>query len=139
MSLSNVEPEDTGTTPVQEHELPIPSFSHIPPKWVKGRRRWPTSLEAQGFPTHQVPKLHDVLVWIMSYLEPVEKGRLTMLGTEFRYGPGFGPLWFYRPWSPNRRRRWGFGVPAKTRTVVNDIPPPHLYIHGNIFYQANDL
>jgi hypothetical protein len=52
-----------------------------------------------------------------------------MLGTEFRYGPGFGPLWFYRPWSPNRRRRWGFGVPAKTRTVVNDIPPPHLYIH----------
>jgi hypothetical protein len=44
-------------------------------------------------------------------------------------GPEFGPLWFTRPWSPHRRRRWGFGIPSKERTVTNDKPPVHLLFH----------
>jgi hypothetical protein len=31
--------------------------------------------------------------------------------------------------SAHRHRRWGFGIPSTNRTVVNDIPPPHLPIH----------
>ena len=55
--------------------------------------------------------------------------QLRCLSQDYILGPEYGPLWFYRPWSPHRRRRWGFGVPSTTRTVVNDVPPPHLCIH----------
>ena len=118
-------------TPQQDHGInaPLPYFSHLPPSHIRGRNRWPLSLEAQGFPPNRVPALNDVLIWVSPYLEPSENSLLTTLATDYRHGPGYGPLWFYRPWSPHRRRRWGFGIPSINRTVVNDRPPPHLMIH----------
>ena len=110
-------------------DAPLPYFSHIPPPNIRGRKRWPISLEAQAFPDDMIPTLIDILVWVTPYLEKTQQARLHEVATAYRYGPGFGPLWFYRPWSPHRRRRWGFGIPSTDRTVVNDIPPPHLPIH----------
>jgi hypothetical protein len=112
-----------------ENNLRLKPFSHVPPATIQGRRRWPLSLEAQGFPVDRDPRLLDVAVWIQTFLEPYEKQGMKLIARAFRYGPGFGPLWFYRPWSPNRRRRWGFGIPSKQRTVVNDVPPPYLCLH----------
>jgi hypothetical protein len=86
-------------------------------------------MEAQAFPTTNTPELMDVLIWVISYLEPNDKKLLRRIGRKYQYGPEFGPLWLTRPWSPNRRRRWGFGVPDTERTVVNDKPPVHLIIH----------
>ncbi len=113
----------------QESSGSLPPFSHTPPATVVGRKRWPSSLEAQGFPLDQTPKLVVVYVWVTKYLEPEDVNSMKCIATDYQYGPGFGPLWFYRPWSPHRRRRWGFGIPSTNRTVVNDVPPPDLFIH----------
>jgi hypothetical protein len=108
---------------------PLPRFSHVPPKNVTGIRRWPFSLDAQSFPTTSKPALKDVLIWVHPFLERHDKKCTASTATAYRWGPAFGPLWFTRPWSPNRRRRWGFGVPHANRTVVNDTPAPHICIH----------
>ncbi len=121
-----IQPEDDPICENIPNEEPLPYFSHTPPANIRGRKRWPTSLDAQGFPATEKPTLADILIWVSPYLEPRENAKLHEVSTEYRHGPGFGPLWFYRPWSPNRRRRWGFGIPDKNRTVVNDIPPPTL-------------
>ncbi len=44
-------------------------------------------------------------------------------------GPAYGPLWFYRPWSPHRRRRWGFGIPTTGRSACHETPSPYTAIH----------
>jgi hypothetical protein len=108
---------------------PLPRFSHTPPSTVMGRARWPSSLENQAFPSEDIPTLRAVLIWVKPYLEPPDNANVCGVAREYRLGPEYGPLYFYRPWSPHRRRRWGFGTPNKERTVVNDVPPPHLCIH----------
>jgi hypothetical protein len=79
-------------------------FSHLPPARIKGCHRWPQSLEAQSCPDKTPPTLDDILVWAVQYLEKDDENRLRCVATNYRRGPGYGPLWFYRPWSPNRRR-----------------------------------
>mgnify|MGYP000361729742 CR=1 FL=1 len=71
----------------------------------------------------------DVLIWVTPYLEKPARACLRSVATLYKLGPTYGPLWFSRPWQPNRRRRWGFGIPSMDRTVVNDVPPPHLFLH----------
>ena len=117
------------TTPLDELQEPLPRFSHMPPSTIRGRARWPLSLESQALPHMARPTLIDVLIWLRPYLEKEAKHNICCVAHAYRYGPEFGPLWLYRPWSPNRRRRWGFGIPSSERTVVNDVPPPHLAIH----------
>jgi hypothetical protein len=124
-----IQEAETPICETQRQEEPLPHFSHLPPPHIQGRRRWPISLEAQGFPTTKKPVLIDILIWVSPYLEPTENAKLHEVSTDYRYGPTFGPLWFYRPWSPHRRQRWGFRIPNRNRTVVNDTPPPHLPLH----------
>ena len=107
----------------------LPRFSHRPPSSIPSARRWPSSLDPQAFPPSSVPTLADVVVWATPYLLPVECAKLRQVGHVFRHGSEYGPLWFTKPWSPNRRRRWGFGIPSKERTVVSDTPPAHLFLH----------
>jgi hypothetical protein len=107
----------------------LPRFSHVPPHSIPSRDQWPVSPEAQGFPDAGTPTLLDILIWVQPYLKVSESQNLNSVATAYRFGPEFGPLWFYRPWSPYRRRRWGFGIPNKARTVCNDKPPPHLFLH----------
>jgi hypothetical protein len=107
----------------------LPPFSHIPPPTLRGSARWPFSLDSQSFPTTELPGLEDILIWVHSFLDPNDRAVTHCISKSFRLGPTFGTLWFPRPWSPNRRRRWGFGALSRDRTVVNDKPPMHLMIH----------
>jgi hypothetical protein len=124
--LSNPLSPQLHTTPAP---IPLPSFRHTPPSTVRGRHRWPLSLDHQAFPTTSTPCLIDVLIHVNPYLEPDTQTRMRCVAKIYSLGPEYGPLWFYRPWSPNRRRRWGFGTPHKDRTVVADAPLPHSFIH----------
>ena len=107
----------------------LPSFSHIPAPHIRGQARWPHSLDAQSFPSRNNPGLEDILLWVHRFLEPNDRAVTRCIAKSFIRGPTFGPLWFTRPWSPNRRRRWGFGALSRDRTVVNDKPPKHLILH----------
>jgi hypothetical protein len=107
----------------------LPSFSHIPAPHIRGLARWPHSLDAQSFPSSCLPDLSDILLWVHPFLEPNDRAATYCIAQKFILGPTFGPLWFTRPWSPNRRRRWGFGALSRDRTVVNDQPPKHLMLH----------
>jgi hypothetical protein len=107
----------------------LPPFSHVPPSTITGRRRWPNSLEAQTLQPTQQPVLMDILIYTRPFLESADTAKLACLARDYVLGPEFGPLWFSRPWSPHRRRRWGFGIPSKTRTVVADSPLPYGFIH----------
>ncbi len=107
----------------------LPSFQHIPPSSVRGRSRWPYSLDNQTIQTDETPCLMDILIHLRSYLTTDDKARTACVAKLYALGPEYGPLWFTRPWSPNRRRRWGFGTPHKDRTVVADSPLPHGFIH----------
>jgi hypothetical protein len=99
MELTHPEPAAHEPTPPRGVET-LPNFSHLPPKSVKGRNRWPPSLEAQAFPaTAPTPSLIDVLVWASPYLEQTVNSMLTCVATNYRFGPAFKALWFYRPWS----------------------------------------
>jgi hypothetical protein len=54
-----------GHTPRTSHDVTvIPPFSHTAPSKIRGRKRWPLSLEAQAFPENKIPTLLDVLVWV---------------------------------------------------------------------------
>jgi hypothetical protein len=116
----------------------LQSFSHTPPATIRGRRRWPFSLDSQAHPGTHSPVLMDVLIWIYPFLTCSDRNRIACVGHTYKRGPSFGPLWFTRPWSPNRRRRWGFGVPAKNRTVVNDTPSPYLSLHFSWVFLTPD-
>ena len=110
---------------VLPHQEVLPSFSHKPPSSVKGSHRWPVSLESQA----PQPSFLQVLPWVQLFLTAKEKCQLSVLSTEFCHGWQFGPLGFFRPWSTNRRRRWGFGIPSSTRRIIPDAPPKYLMIH----------
>ena len=116
----------------------MPPVRYLPPATIRGRHRWPKSLEAQAFPDNKILELSDILIWVLLYLEMEENAKVRCIAKDYRLGPGYGPLWFHRPWSPHRRRRRGFGIPSVDRTVVNDIPPPHLYIHFALQYLTPD-
>jgi hypothetical protein len=109
--------------------IALPSFSHVPPKSVTGIHQWPLSLDAQNFPDTCCPGLSDILIWVLPYLTPLDLRATRCLSHASQFGPEYGPLWFVRPWSPNRRRRWGFGALHRDRTIVNDEPPKHLMLH----------
>ena len=105
-------PEDEASGDLLPNEIQLPRFSHLPPASIIGCKQWPPSLEAQSFPTNTTPILNDVLIWVAPYLELEDNKKLKCTGKLFQRGPGFGPLWFTRPWSPHQRRRWGFGIPS---------------------------
>ena len=107
----------------------LPSFQHTPPPTIRGRNKWPSSLDYQTFPPTSTPSLIDVLIHVRPYLDIDNRAKMKCIATLYSLGPEYGPLWFSRPWSPNRRRRWGFGIPHKDRTVVVDKPLPHGFIH----------
>jgi hypothetical protein len=109
--------------------ITLPSFRHTPPTSIRGIARWPSSLDAQVFPAHRCPGLLDVLLWVLPYLTSTDTRATRCLTHASQFGPEYGPLWFVRPWSPNRRRRWGFGALHRDRTIVNDEPPKHLILH----------
>ena len=110
--LEHSPPEDETSVNLLPNEMQLPRFSHLPPATILGCRRWPTSLEAQAFPLDEQPILNDVLIWVAPYLEIEDNQRLKCTGKLFQKGPGYGPLWFTRPWSPHQRRQWGFGIPS---------------------------
>jgi hypothetical protein len=114
---------------VKPTDIPLPAFSHIPPSTIQGCRRWPYSLDAQSFSPNGTPVLMDILIHVRSYLVRHDEVSLACTGKLYSLGPAFGPLWFSRPWSPNRRRRWGFGLPSRDRTIKTNDPLPHGFIH----------
>ena len=73
---------------VPAHTL-LPRFSHIPPRTVRGRARWPISLEYQAFPMDQTPTLRDVLIWVTPYLEPPDNQKVHGMATDYRLGPEY--------------------------------------------------
>ena len=62
-------------------DAPLPYFSHVPPPNIRGRKRWPNSLEAQAFPDDMTPTLIDILVWVTPYLEKTQQARLHEVAT----------------------------------------------------------
>jgi hypothetical protein len=60
----------------QQQNDTLPHFSHIPPAKIWGRRHWPNSLEAQGFPDNKIMELSNILIWVVPYLEEEEKKKL---------------------------------------------------------------
>ena len=127
-------PPDKSDEPIKSMEQcrtppTLPSFCHAPPPGVQGRDRWPSSLEAQICPSVSPATLDDVLILVSPYLTSTDRAKTACTSTVYSLGPEYGPLWFSRPWSPNRRRRWGFGVPHKEKSVVTDSPLPHSIIH----------
>ena len=130
LDLTSSDPmEPVNVLPQPPPPIFLPSFSHIPAPHIRGSDRWPFSIDAQSFPSPSIPGLTDVLIWIHPFLEPNDRAVTHCISKAFTLGPTFGPLWFTRPWSPNRRRRWGFGALSRDRTVVNDKPPKHLMLH----------
>jgi hypothetical protein len=79
--------------------LILPSFQHIPPSSIRGRSRWPYSLDQQTIPTDTIPCLMDILIHLRSYLTPDDKARTACISKLYSLGPEYGPLWFTRPWS----------------------------------------
>jgi hypothetical protein len=51
----------------------------------------------------------DILFHVRPFLTKIDQSHLTSTSRIYQLGPEYGPLWFSRPWSPNRQRRWGFG------------------------------
>ena len=72
---------------------------------------------------------YDIWVWVDPFLTPHDQTTMTSLNRSFHLGPTFGPLWFYRPWSPHRRRRWGFGLPSSSRSATHEDPSPYTALH----------
>jgi hypothetical protein len=103
-------------------------------------KRWPLCLEAQAKPATDSVTLVDIWIWIHPFLDVVTQGiLLCSLMNAHQLGPGFGPLWFYRPWSPHRRRRWGFGIPTSGRSTRHEMPSPYAAIHYTwVFLDPHD-
>jgi hypothetical protein len=116
-------------TPIGDQ--PIPSapytFRHTPPVSLPSQVRWPGRLQHQGpaFPVH----LHSLVAWIVPFLSQADIAKLAFLNRDFQVGPVGYPYYFYRPWSPLRRRRWGFGIPSKHRSSVSSRPQAQQIFH----------
>ena len=107
----------------------LPAFSHVLPWSTSQTHRWPASLDPHAFPLHSTPVLSNILIWVTPYLLPADMTTLRVLGQSYFLGPDYGPLWWVKPWSPNRRCCWGFSIPSTSRTAVLDIPLPHSRLH----------
>jgi hypothetical protein len=103
------------------------TFSHTPPVTLHSSIRWPGTLQHQG-PTSSL-SLHDMIAWIVPFLAQPSLAKLAVLNHNFSLGANGYPYYFYRPWSPLRRRRWGFGTPSKHRSSVSDRPQVHQVLH----------
>jgi hypothetical protein len=114
--------------PVQSPS-PVFTFRHTPRRSLSVHTRWPRSLEAQAKFTTNLITLSDVWIWIDPFLTQVDKTSMSTLNRSYHLGPTFGPLWFYRPWSPHRRRRWGFGLPSIGRSATHEEPSPYTALH----------
>jgi hypothetical protein len=129
-------------------QLPIPpslpditqwSFRHTPHRSRPLHTRWPSALESQAKPADRLTTLLDVWIWVDPYLTSATQSTLRGLNRSFHLGPRFGPLWFYRPWSPHRRRRWGFGIPSKACSATHEEPSPYTALHyAWVFLEPQD-
>jgi hypothetical protein len=106
---------------------PLPlCFRHMPPCHLSLDKRWPKAYEAQALAIQST--LYDVWVWIVPFLSTSASQALASTATRFKLGVAFSPLWLYRPWSPHRRRRWGFGIPCLQRIATHDTVSYHSMI-----------
>ena len=90
--VSNKAMQHMPPTALLPQEMQLPRFSHLPPPSIQGSDRWPASLEAQALPLTETPELIDILIWLTPYLEVDDTIRLKCISTQYRRGPGFGPL-----------------------------------------------
>jgi hypothetical protein len=109
--------------------LPIrlPRFRHTPPSRIVGTSRWPSSSNSQGCPSPE--KLSDVLSAVWQFLATDERQTVCTLSRDYSRGPYGTAMWLTPPWPPLRRRRWGFGVPSKNRSISHDRPSFLLITH----------
>jgi hypothetical protein len=133
VELEELHAEPSLFPPLISSNEPSPSyvFSHTPPPTPLGRStatfRWPGSLQHQGPPS--LPGLYDLVAWLLPYLDPTSTAKLAVLNTTFSLGPTAYPIYLYRPWSPLRRRRWGFGIPSTSRSSTSDFPTVEMGFH----------
>jgi hypothetical protein len=104
-------------------------FCHTPCCSMSVHTCWPSSLEAQAKSSRGNTTFYDIWVWVDPFLTLHEQTTMTSLNRLFHLGPTFGPLWFYRPWSPHQRRRWGFGLPSSGRSATHKEPSPYTALH----------
>jgi hypothetical protein len=100
----------------------VPTFSHGPPTSIRGCRCWPTAPEQQAILSNQLPDLQDFYVWVVQFLDPTSQRVSRCTSSAFCYGSIGTPLWYTRPWTPYRRRLWGFGTPSARRSTHHDAP-----------------
>ena len=106
-------------------------FSHTPSATPASKstadHRWPGALQHQGPPSSVT--LHDIAAWLLPYLDQSSTATLAILNQTFSLGPTAYPIYLYRPWSPLRRRRWGFGIPSSSRSATSDLPTVEMGLH----------
>ena len=106
------------------------SFRHTPPPTVKNR--WPGDGDWQHFPVDQRGvAFMDVAVSIQAsgFLDPTDVERLGMAHPDLVANSLVLDTWISKPWSPIRRRRWGFGKVSKDRGLSHDRVNPRSMIH----------
>jgi hypothetical protein len=113
--------------------LPLPStwtFRHTPPQSLSVQTRWPSScLESQATPTACLIHFSDIWIWVHPFLDPPKKEIMRSMNRMYHLGPAYGPLWLYRPWSPYRRRIWGFGLPTVGHSASHKEPSQYMALH----------
>jgi hypothetical protein len=123
---------------------PVPSalpthqwvYRHNPSLELPVASRWPTSWESQAVPSHRIPAIEDVWIWLHPFLDAADRQNLRNVATAYRLGPEWSNLWLYRPWAPNRRRTWGFGRTSPGRYAGHDSPSQHVILHFTWTYLA---
>jgi len=73
----------------------------------------------------------DVAVSIQAsgFLDPTDVERLGMAHPDLVANSLVLDTWISKPWSPIRRRRWGFGKVSKDRGLSHDRVNPRSMIH----------
>jgi hypothetical protein len=97
-----------------------PTFHHGPPPSVHGCRRWPPAPDFQSSPVFSSLTIGDIYVHISisPFLDAPSCCSIRCTLASLWYGVLGTPLWYYRPWSPYRRRLWGFGTPTLDRSAL---------------------
>jgi hypothetical protein len=116
----------SGSTPLSsflaKNPFTVPQFYHGPPPSICGTKRWPASPDHQSWASTSPLSLLNVYVLIAPFLDHRSQQSCCCTSTLLRFGEVCTPLWYYRPWSPYRRRLWGFGTPATGRSTNHDKP-----------------
>ena len=125
-------PEPSGPPPTHMGDFLPPLLPnrfhhlHIPP--ASCSVRWPGGRHLVPHPP--VLCLSDVWPLLIPFLDPSARQSLHFLSQAFALGPRFTGLWLSRPWSPYRRRRWGFGREVDLqRTIVTRAPSCYILLH----------